>query len=306
LKKHLREVQFGEQMTAARHLWRSFITSGPAILWVTVFLLIPLIAIGVISFLSRGVYGEVQLPFTSESYRRFMGFGLLGFDPLYPMIVVRSFILGAATTILCVVAAVPLAFFIAGLPVRLKNTALLLVVIPFWTNLLIRTYAWQIIFAADGWLAGMVARLGWCPPGTPLYPGAFAVYVGMVCDYMPFMVLPIYASVEKIDWSIAEAAMDLGADNRRVFWHALLPQIGPGLVAGVVLVFIPATGQYVIPDLLGGAKTVMLGNAVAQQFGPSRDWPFGSAIAFLGMGLVMFGLWAYARFAAEKGQESLL
>jgi spermidine/putrescine transport system permease protein len=127
----------------------------------------------------------------------------------------------------------------------------------------------------------------------------------MVCDYLPFLVLPLYASVEKIDWSIAEAAMDLGADSRRVFWHAVLPQIVPGLIAGIIFVFIPATGQFVIPDLLGGAKTVMLGNAIQQQFGPSRDWPFGSAITVFGMGAVMLGLWTYARFAGEKGGEIL-
>ena len=127
----------------------------------------------------------------------------------------------------------------------------------------------------------------------------------MVCDYLPFLVLPLYSSVEKIDWSIAEAASDLGADKLRVFWHAILPQVTPGLVAGVVLVFIPATGQFVIPDLLGGAKTVMMGNAIQQQFLQSRDWPFGSAIAFIGMGIVLVGLWVYARFSGEKGGELL-
>ena len=127
----------------------------------------------------------------------------------------------------------------------------------------------------------------------------------MLCDYLPFLVLPLYASVEKIDWTLAEAAADLHADGLRAFRHAILPQILPGLVAGVILVFVPATGQFVIPDLLGGAKTVMLGNAIAQQFGPSRDWPFGSAIACLGMALVMLGLWAYARAAGRRGQEVL-
>jgi len=127
----------------------------------------------------------------------------------------------------------------------------------------------------------------------------------MVCDYLPFLVLPLYSSVEKIDWSIAEAASDLGADGPRVFWHAVLPQVTPGLVAGIILVFIPATGQFVIPDLLGGAKVQMLGNVIQQQFGPSRDWPFGSAISFIGMGVVLLGLWGYARAAGEKGGDIL-
>jgi spermidine/putrescine transport system permease protein len=242
------------------------------------------VAIVVISFWSRGTYGQLVPVWTLENYKRFLGFGLLEFDPVYPLIILRSLALGAATTVLCVAAGLPLAFFIAGLPEQNRNTALTLVIIPFWTNLLVRTYAWQLVL----------------PPGTP------AVLVGMTCDYLPFLVLPLYASVEKMDGSLAEAARDLHAPPVRVFWHAVLPQIAPGLVAGVILVFIPATGQFVIPDLLGGAKTVMLGNVIAQQFGSARDWPFGSAIAFLAMSLVMAGLWLYARAAGERAQETLL
>ena len=277
-------VRFGEYLTRRQELKRSLFVSGPGIAWVMMFLILPLSAIVVISFWSRGTYGQLLPVWTLENYRRFIGFGVFGFDPVYPLIILRSLALGAATAILCVAAGLPLAFFIAGLPERHRNMALTLVIIPFWTNLLIRTYAWQLLL----------------PLGTT------AVLVGMTCDYLPFLVLPLYASVEKMDWSIAEAAQDLHAPPVRVFWHAILPQIAPGMVAGVILVFIPATGQFVIPDLLGGAKTVMLGNAIAQQFGASRDWPFGSAIAFLGMALVMMGLWVYARAEGERAQETLL
>jgi spermidine/putrescine transport system permease protein len=300
------EIRFGEQVTRGQEFLRSAFTSGPGIAWVTLFLLIPLLAVGFISFMSRGAYGEVEFPLTVENYRRFMGFGVFGFDPLYPQILLRSLVLGAGTAVLCIVAGLPLAFFMAGLPDRQKNLALMLVIIPFWTNLLIRTYAWQILLAPESLLARVSAWLGLTAAGQPLYPSTFAVYIGMVCDYLPYLVLPLYASVEKLDWSLAEAATDLGANGPRVFRHAILPQITPGLVAGFILVFIPATGQFVIPDLLGGAKTVMLGNAIAQQFGASRDWPFGSAISFLSMGAVMLGLWVYARSAREKGQETLL
>jgi len=303
--KRTGEVKFGEQLTSRSHLARSMMTSGPGIFWVTFFLLVPLIWIGVVSFLTRGEVGGYETPFTFENYTRFAGFGFFGFDLLYPQIILRSLGLGAGTAVLCMVAALPLAFFIAGLPVRYKNLALTLVLIPFWTNLLIRTYAWQILFAPESPLTRLMVALGVIGAGQPLYPSALAIYIGMVCDYLPFLVLPLYSSVEKIDWSIAEAASDLGADGLRVFWHAILPQVTPGLVAGVVLVFIPATGQFVIPDLLGGAKTVMLGNAIQQQFLQSRDWPFGSAIAFVGMGVVLIGLWVYARYAGEKGGELL-
>jgi spermidine/putrescine transport system permease protein len=286
------QVKFGEQLTRRREVLRSCLTSGPGIFWVTFFLLIPLVWIGVISFLTRGEAGGYERPWTFENYTRFAGWGFFGYDLLYPQIILRSLVLGAGTALLCMVTALPLAFFIAGLPGRWKNLALTLVLIPFWTNLLIRTYAWQIL-------------LGLFPTAQPLYPSTMAVYLGMVCDYLPFLVLPLYSSVEKIDWSIAEAASDLGADGPRVFWHAILPQVTPGLVAGIILVFIPATGQFVIPDLLGGAKVQMLGNVIQQQFGPSRDWPFGSAISFIGMGVVLLGLWVYARAAGEKGGEIL-
>lgn len=273
--------------------------SAPGLLWVGLFLLVPLLFILATSFLSRGDYGELERPLTWENYQRFAGFGSFGFDPLCPVIVLRSMVLGGATTALCLLAGLPLAFFIAGLPRRFKTAAFTLLVIPLWTNLLIRTYAWQILLAPDGWLTRLAAALGLVGAGQSLYPGVLAVYAGMVCDFLPFLVLPLYASVEKIDWTLAEAARDLGANGWRVFRHALLPQIKPGLVAGAVLTFVPATGQFVIPDLLGGSKTVMLGNLIQQQFGPSRDWPFGSAVALLAMALVLAGLWFYARSAAR-------
>ena len=300
------EVRFGERLTRAGELARSALTSGPGILWVVVFLIAPLAAVGVISFLTRGPLAEITGPLTLENYKRLLGFGLLGFDPLYPLIILRSLVLAAATTVVCVVAAFPVAFFIAALPDRFKNAALTIVIIPFWTNLLIRTYAWQILFAAESPIARGAAALHLVPPGAALYPGTFAVYVGMLCAFLPFLVLPLYTAVEKLDWSIAEAAADLGADGPRVFRHAILPQVAPGLAAGIILVFVPATGTFVISDLLGGAKTVLLGNAIQQQFGASRDWPFGSAGAFVGMAVVLAGLWLYAKVAGERGAQELL
>lgn len=300
------EVHFGEHLSARGHWWRSLFTSGPGVGWVLLFLVVPLMWVGLMAFLTRTPTGGFGLPLTTDNFKRFFGFGFFGFDfGTYPLIILRSLMLGMATTLLCILTGLPLAFFIAGLPPRYRTAALTLVLIPFWTNLLIRTYAWQILLAPESPLTRLAAVIGLVTPGEPLYPSLLAIYIGMICDYLPFMVLPLYASVEKIDWSIAEAAMDLGADAPRMFWHAVLPQIMPGLVAGVVLVFIPASGQFVIPDLLGGAKTMMLGNVIQQQFGPGRDWPFGSAIAISSMALVMIGLWWYARYAGRKGGELL-
>lgn len=318
------EIEFGEQLTRRDHLIRSAMTSGPAIAWVTIFLLIPLLVMGAMSFVTRtalreyqatgnieafqpkDVKGEMKSAFTLDNYKRFFGFGRLGYSPVYPTIILRSVLLGLGTTIFCIICAFPLAFFIAAMPLKFKGLALTLAVIPFWTNLLIRTYAWQLLLAPDSFITKCLNLVGVGVPGAPLYPSAGAVFTGMVSAYLPFLVLPLYTAVEKIDWSIAEAASDLGADGKRVFWYAILPQLGPGLAAGIALVFIPAMGQYVVPDLLGGAKTVMLGNAIQQQFGPSLDWPFGSAIAFMSMGAVMLALWLYARTASRRGGEALL
>jgi spermidine/putrescine transport system permease protein len=300
------KVLFGERLTPRQELGRSALTSGPGIAWVTVFLLLPLLFIVAISFASRGTYGDIQWRFTLDNYKRFLGFGVFGFDPLYPQIVLRSLVMAAVTVTLCIIAALPLTFFIARLPRSWRHLAVMLVVIPFWTNMLIRTYAWQIVFSGTGWLAQAAASLSLISPGNALYPGAFAVLVVLTCDFLPFLALPLYASVEKIDWSLPEAASDLGANGWRVFWHALLPQIRPGLMTGAILVFIAATGEFVIPDLMGGARTVLLGNAIQQQFGFSRDWPFGSAISCLAIMIVMLGLWLFARTVGEEGRKTIL
>lgn len=297
-------VLFGQRLSRTGHWVRSALSCGPAVLWLTFLLLVPLLLIMGISFMTRGEYGGVEFPLTLDSYKRLAGFGELGFDILYPLILLRSLALGAGTAALCLLAALPLAFFIARLPGWWRNVGLTLVVVPFWTNLLIRTYAWQILLAPESGLARLAHSLGFVAAGEPLYPGVFAVMLGMVCDFLPFMTLPLYASVEKIDWTLAEAAADLGAGRGSVFRHALLPQIAPGLVAGLVLVFLPATGQFVIPDLLGGAKTAMLGNVIQQQFASSRDWPFGAAISTAALLLVTFGMWIYLRRGSKE--ESLL
>lgn len=274
---------------------RWLLSCGPGLGWLTLFFLGPLVLILLVSFASRGAYGELEWSLTLRNYTRILGVGPEGFDLTYPRLLLRSLILAAGTTALCTLLALPLCFFIARLPEKRRPLAMLLVVIPFWTNLLIRTYAWQILLSGTGWLAQAATALGWIDPGQPLYPGTLAVFTVMTCDFLPFLALPLYASVEKIDWTLAEAASDLGADSWRVFRHAILPQIQPGLTAGAVLVFTGAIGQFVIPDLLGGAKTALLGNAIQQQFGFSRNWPFGSALACVAMSLTMLALYVFLR-----------
>ena len=285
---------------------RALASALPAVVWLVVFFAVPLGIIAAAGFLSSGDYGTIERPWTFENYRRLVGFGILGFDPLYPQIFFRSGVLGFGTAALCLLAGLPLAFFIARLPGAYKTFGLTLVVIPLWTNLLIRTYAWQILLSPDGLISQAAVFLGILESGEALYPSLFAVYLCMVCDFLPFMVLPLYASVEKIDWSIAEAAADLGANRWAVFRHAIIPQIKAGMSAGIVLVFLPATGQFIIPDLLGGGKTLLLGNAIQQEFGPSLDWPFGSAMASVTLIIVLLGLMTMFRFTEkEKEVEAL-
>lgn len=278
---------------------RAATLSFPATLWTAVFLIAPLCFIVAISFYTTGSYGEIERPLTLEHYRRLIGYGMFGWDPVYASILAGSVVMAGVSSLLCLALALPLAFWMARLPGRWKVAAIVLVTIPLWTNLLIRTYAWQMLLAPGGAVARAWEVIGG-NPGS-LYPGTFAVYTGLVCDYLPFMVLPMFASVEKIDWSLAEAARDLGATRWPTFRHAIWPQIRPGVLAGVLLVFIPATGQFVIPDLLGGARTVLLGNVIQQQFGPSNNWPFGSALATAAMLVVVAGL-----FISRRGREAAL
>lgn len=278
---------------------------GPGVLWLVGFVVVPVLLIVGTSLLTRGEYGEVQGPLTFDNYRRLAGWGELGFDPLYPKILGRTLGVAALVSLATLAAALPLAFLIAGLDARWRSWALALVVIPFWSNLLIRTYAWQILLAAEGPIPRLAAALGWLAPDTALYPSWGAVLLALFCDFLPFMVLPVYASVEKIDWSLAEAAADLGAGRMRAFREAIWPQIRPGVGAGLIVVFLPVTGQFVIPDLLGGGRTTLLGNLIQQQFGASRDWPLGAAAASVLLGLVLGALaWRGWRRGSATGGEA--
>jgi spermidine/putrescine transport system permease protein len=272
----------------------------PAAAWESLFLLLPLLAIVVISFLTRGDYGGIQWPFTLDNYRQLAGHGLFGFEPVYPMILLRSVLLASATAVLCAAAALPLAFFIAALAGSSRVLALVLLTIPIWTNILVRTYAWQLLLGPGGWISLLAVKLGLILPGQALYPSAGAVLVGLACDFLPFAALPLYASVEKLDRALLEAARDLGASRWQVFRHAIYPQIKAGLAAGVILVFLPALAQFVVPDLLGGAKIVLLGNALQQQFGASRDWPLGAAIATVSLLFVLAGILIFRRLGKEE------
>ncbi len=266
----------------------------PALFWLTFFFLIPIASIFIFSFAERGAYGGVDWTLTLGNYRRLL-------DPLYLGILWRSIVTAAVSTAVCLILGYPFAYYVARYQYRWRNVLLLLVVVPFWTNFLIRTYAWIVILRSEGVLNKLLAALfpGIAPPELLYTP--VAVHIGLIYGYLPFMILPLYASLEQIDGALIDAAKDLGAKPWRAFLNVTLPLSVPGIVAGSVLVFIPTVGAFITPDLLGGGKVNYIGNVIARQFKTARDWPFGSALSFLLMGVVLIGTLIY--FRSLQGED---
>ncbi|MBS3933288.1 MAG: ABC transporter permease [Truepera sp.] len=279
-------------------------TVGPGVLWITLLLIIPSLVMLAYSFLTRYRFNRVGYPWTLEHYGTFLGFTQLGYDPIYLSVFGKTLLVASGVSVLAVLIGYPLAFFIARAG-PWKTLLLTLVIIPFWTNFLIRTYAWILILASNGPVNSGLQLLGITSEPLALFPSLGAVFVGMVYAYVPFLILPVYASVEKVDWSLVEAAADLGANRLRAFWYVIVPQTLPGVIVGVLLVFVSALGNFITPALLGGSKEVLIGNVIQQQFGPALNWPFGSAISFVVLGFVLMALYLYARAAGQKGLEVL-
>jgi len=264
----------------------------PSLFWLVVFFALPLVIVFVYSFLKRGPYGQIVWDFNLQNYVRF-------FDPLYLRIFVRSFRIAAITTVACFLLGYPMAYWIATRPPRWRNTLLLLLMIPFWTNFLVRTYAWILILRDTGLINNALMGLGLISEPLPLFGTDLAVIIGLVYGWFPDMVLPCYAAIERLDHSLVEAAQDLGANELRSFWRIIFPLTLPGVVAGSILVFIPSLGAYITPDLLGGAKSVMIGNVIQSQFLSVRDYPFGSAFSFVLMAMMLVATLIYFRVGAR-------
>jgi spermidine/putrescine transport system permease protein len=292
-------VWYGELTTQRNLTRRGLGYLGVGILWLLVFLVLPGLVLILVSFITRGGYGQLVWDFTFENYKRFLGFSVFGWTADYIIILWRSVWVALMSTLICVILSYPLAFFICSRPEKKRYIWLTLVIVPFWTNMVIRTYAWLLILAPEMPLAKLASFVKLIPPDTPLYPSAFAVYMGMVSIFLPFVTLPLYSSVERLDWSLVEAAQDLYASKMRVFMQAILPQTLPGLTVGVILTFVPTMGMFVVPNILGGSKYMLVGNLIQQQFGTSRDWPFGSAISMALMVLTLVSLQLYRRRSKE-------
>jgi spermidine/putrescine transport system permease protein len=269
---------------------------SPLFLWVAAFVVAPTLIMLVYSFCKRGTLGGVVFEFTLENYAAV-------FDQTYLRIVVRSIVYAGLTTAACLAIGYPVAYYIGRAGEKRRNFLLMMVMIPFWTSFLIRTYAWVTILKSQGLLNSILLQYRLISePFEMLYtPGA--VLVGLVYTFLPFMILPIYTSVEKLDNSLIEAAFDLGAGPLRAFSRVIIPMTSPGITAGVLLVFIPALGLYALNDILGGGKVDMIGNIIENQFkGNARNWPFGAA---LGISLLLaFGaaFWFTGRNRPEESR----
>ena len=290
----------------------------PGVVYLIALVLSPLVIIVIYSFLSRAQFGVgVRWEFSVTPYLDLLfSESLAGgrsFDPTYLQIIGNSFWYSLLTTAACLVLAVPIAIWMATRPPHRRTLLVFLVTIPFFTSLLIRTYAFVIILNDNGPINGALRGIGIIDePITMLYT-PFATVVGLVYTFLPFMILPIYASAERFDFRLAEAGYDLGANRWRVLTRIVLPSVRPGIIAGILLVFIPALGSFLAPELLGGGKTSMIANVIAAQFGASRNWPFGAALSVLLLVitlllLVIFALAARrtARRGGGSAWESLL
>jgi spermidine/putrescine transport system permease protein len=258
--------------------------------------LLPLALTMVYSFLEPGTYGGVTWTFSTGAYEQFLferdlfDETLLTFNPSYVTIFARSIFLALVATVGTLLVGYPTAYFIATRPRESRNLWLFLITLPFWTNLLIRTYAMLLIIRDEGLINAVLMGVGVVEQPVGILYTDFAVFLGLIYSFLPFMVLPVYASLEKLDFRLVEAAYDLYATRWRVLRRVIIPATRPGIVAGCILVFIPGLGAYITPELLGGGKKLMIGNMIALQFGTARNWPFGSAAALILMAMVVLML----------------
>lgn len=286
---------------------RRVLALGPALLIIGVFMLVPMAIMGVFSLLQAKSFGGVVWAFSPDAYVQLLFERQLDdslrFSPGYLIIIARSFALALVAMVCCLIVGFPVAWFIARRPLHQRNLWILLITIPFWTNQLVRTFAWIIILGRNGVVEAPFRWLGLLAEGETLglMYSNLAIAIGLTYTFIPLMVLPVYASLEKLDFRLVEAAADLYSSRWETFSRVIIPLSRPGIIAGCLLVFIPSLGAFIQPDLLGGGKNLMLGNLIELQFGQGRNWPLGAALSLTLTAVVMLALLVYARAAAKSG-----
>jgi len=263
---------------------------APVTLFLGIFFLLPLCIIAVFSLLSPGLYGGVEWSFYHWNYGRIFGWadGIIEiFEPIYLQILWRSLSFAALTVVLTLILCYPVAFWVSRLSERWRLVFMFLITLPFFSSLIVRLYAWLLILKPTGLFNTVLLSLGVISEPLEILYTPTAVVLGMVYVMVPFMFLPLYAAVDNLDRAQVEASLDLGANRVQTFLKVVLPQTLPGIMGGAVIVFIPSVGNFVVPDVLGGAKGLMIGNLVEQQFLSARNWPFGSALSMIIMAVVL-------------------
>ncbi|MFF4773417.1 ABC transporter permease [Microtetraspora fusca] len=270
-------------------------TMGPGFGFLIVFLAVPLALVLSYTVFRRGRFGGVVYEATGENFTRLI-------DPLYLDVVIGSVKLATITTLLALLLAYPTAYMIARLPAKWKVIALVAVVLPFWTNFLIRTYAWIVLLNSEGLVNSGLDALGLGKLELLYSDGA--IVAGLLYAYLPLMILPLYSAIERLDPQLREASSNLGARPIRTFWSVTLPLSLPGVLTGCVFVFVPSLGNFVIPELLGGGRRIMVGNLIRDQFLKARDWPFGSVLALSVIGVLVLLLFAQAWASRRVGRDA--
>lgn len=277
---------------------------GPATLFLSIFFVVPLGIMIIYSFLEPGLYGGVVWEYYPHNYGRILGFAdpmFEFFDPVYISIFLRSLRIASITVICTLLVCYPAAFQLARMPERWKNLGLFLIALPFFASLVVRLFVWVLILRPTGFINTTLMSLGIISEPLELIYTEGAIILGMVYIFIPFMFLPIYASIERLDWTLVRASADLGANGFQTFFKVILPLTLPGIIGGSVIVFIPALGNFIVPAVLGGARVMMLGNLIEQQFLSARNWPFGAALAMMVMATVLVLLLIYVQIERRHG-----
>lgn len=294
---------------AARRRFQLGLLLGPVTLFLLVFFLIPLGIMVVTSFLTPGLYGGVEWSFYPDNFGRILGFANPQFeeyDPVYIAIFLRSIRIAALTVVATLLVCYPAAFYISRLPDKWKNFCLFLITLPFFSSLIVRLFVWVMILRPTGLINNTLMATGIISAPLEMIYTDGAIILGMVYVFIPFMFMPIYASIEKLDWRLIQASLDLGAGPIRTFFRIILPLTTPGIVGGSIIVFIPALGNFVVPAVLGGAKVMMLGSLIEAQFLSARNWPFGSALAMMVMAVMLVLLLAYVIVSGRRNATAAL
>lgn len=280
----------GNRRLAVKRKLPLLATAGPSALWLLIFVVLPMLYVVAISFMTRNNYGGIVPIFTLNNYREL-------FDPLYVKVIWESLKLAFYTTVLCLLVGYPFAYYIASLPSKRAAKLVMLIMIPFWTNTMVRLYSWQLLAQPKSILNDLLMGLGiLSEPLDLLYTNGLVV-LGLFSSMLPFAVLPLYSAIEKLDRSLLEASNDLGGKPYVTFLRVTLPLTMPGVFSAVIMVFIPALGMYTVPEVLGGGKVMLIGNLIRNQFLVTRNWPFGAAIAIILILLTLLMIFLYSRIA---------